>query len=215
MPKFTRKPIIVHARRLTVKTTIDTLEGQMVGNVGDWVVIGVASEEYPCKHNVFMLSYEPADEEAERYLKRVVEEPLLPFPDLLPYIKQREEDVQAEGPPYYLDDAGHVVDVSDAPISLERRVGNLELGLTALESKVQEIEEHVLPMLTESECCSANLDEDVEKACSAIAEVEAEVEAEYQAKGKYAQCICDDCGKTLVLDSYGRCANCTLTGFQQ
>lgn len=37
---------------------IKTLEGQMTGNLGDWVIRGVAGELYPCRNDVFVLSYE-------------------------------------------------------------------------------------------------------------------------------------------------------------
>ena len=37
---------------------IETLEGQMRGNVGDWIIRGVAGEFYPCKHYIFEATYE-------------------------------------------------------------------------------------------------------------------------------------------------------------
>lgn len=36
---------------------IETLEGDMTVNVGDWVIKGVAGEFYPCKHDIFMKTY--------------------------------------------------------------------------------------------------------------------------------------------------------------
>jgi hypothetical protein len=38
---------------------IDTLEGQMRADIGDWVIRGVKDEFYPCKADVFLLTYEP------------------------------------------------------------------------------------------------------------------------------------------------------------
>lgn len=38
---------------------IKTLEGPMLGNVGDWVIQGVKGELYPCKPDIFTLTYEP------------------------------------------------------------------------------------------------------------------------------------------------------------
>ncbi|MDL2284877.1 hypothetical protein LJC19_07030 [Oxalobacter sp. OttesenSCG-928-P03] len=37
---------------------IPTLEGDMVASPGDWIIKGVAGEFYPCKHEIFMESYE-------------------------------------------------------------------------------------------------------------------------------------------------------------
>lgn len=38
---------------------IDTLEGTMRANVGDWIVRGVESEVYPVKPAIFAKTYEP------------------------------------------------------------------------------------------------------------------------------------------------------------
>lgn len=37
---------------------IDTLEGKMRADVGDWVIRGVKGELYPCKPNIFEETYE-------------------------------------------------------------------------------------------------------------------------------------------------------------
>ncbi len=39
---------------------IDTLEGTMRGDVGDWIIKGVQGEFYPCKPDIFEATYEPA-----------------------------------------------------------------------------------------------------------------------------------------------------------
>lgn len=39
---------------------IDTLEGEMRGDPGDWIIRGVAGELYPCKPAIFEASYEKA-----------------------------------------------------------------------------------------------------------------------------------------------------------
>jgi hypothetical protein len=44
---------------------IRTLEGTMRGEVGDWIVRGVAGEFYPCKPDIFAETYEPADTPAQ------------------------------------------------------------------------------------------------------------------------------------------------------
>lgn len=40
---------------------IETLEGVMVGLVGDWVIKGVQGEFYPCKPDIFAMTYEPVE----------------------------------------------------------------------------------------------------------------------------------------------------------
>ena len=37
---------------------IDTLEGQMYGGPGDWIIKGVKGEIYPCKPDIFETTYE-------------------------------------------------------------------------------------------------------------------------------------------------------------
>lgn len=40
---------------------IDTLEGSHVATPGDWIITGVKGERYPCKPDIFEMTYEPAD----------------------------------------------------------------------------------------------------------------------------------------------------------
>ena len=40
---------------------IETLEGGHVVSPGDWIITGVKGELYPCKPDIFELSYEPVD----------------------------------------------------------------------------------------------------------------------------------------------------------
>ena len=39
---------------------IDTPEGVMRADVGDWIIQGVAGELYPCRRDIFAATYEPA-----------------------------------------------------------------------------------------------------------------------------------------------------------
>ena len=41
-------------------TNIETLEGTMTANIGDWIIKGVKGEFYPCKPDIFEATYEPA-----------------------------------------------------------------------------------------------------------------------------------------------------------
>lgn len=84
--KFRKKPVVIEARCFnlsaatemkeiedwcggSVKGTalpaeervihIQTLEGEMEGKVGDWIIRGVKGEFYPCKPDIFAMTYEP------------------------------------------------------------------------------------------------------------------------------------------------------------
>ena len=37
---------------------IETLEGQMVARIGDWIIKGIKGEFYPCKPDIFEATYE-------------------------------------------------------------------------------------------------------------------------------------------------------------
>lgn len=40
---------------------IQTLEGRMRGDRGDWIIRGVKGELYPCKPDIFNATYEPVE----------------------------------------------------------------------------------------------------------------------------------------------------------
>ncbi len=56
--KYRKKPVVIEARQLTEVHTIQTLEGTMTGNPGDWLIRGINGEMYPCKPDVFAKTYE-------------------------------------------------------------------------------------------------------------------------------------------------------------
>jgi hypothetical protein len=39
---------------------VDTKEGPLVVSDGDWIITGIKGEHYPCKPDIFALTYEPA-----------------------------------------------------------------------------------------------------------------------------------------------------------
>ena len=65
MPKFRKKPVVIEAVQLTERMEIETLEGVMVGNSGDWLITGIAGEVYPCRDDIFQATYEPVDDNTE------------------------------------------------------------------------------------------------------------------------------------------------------
>jgi len=81
MENFRKKPVVIQAECITDEmfdephpnphhisgvvydpiqrcVFIDTLEGKMRGNIGDWIIRGVKGELYPCKPDIFAASYE-------------------------------------------------------------------------------------------------------------------------------------------------------------
>jgi preprotein translocase subunit Sss1 len=40
---------------------IFTLEGTMMANISDWIILGVNNEAYPCKNDIFEKTYEKVD----------------------------------------------------------------------------------------------------------------------------------------------------------
>jgi len=77
MPKFVKKPVVIEAERwfpdenliigydrfgveyTVMDRCIQTLEGPMKVSPGDWIITGVKGERYPCKPDIFDMTYEP------------------------------------------------------------------------------------------------------------------------------------------------------------
>lgn len=81
MPSYRKKPVVIEAVQLPVSAApswladamdagttrlradgtaeIDTLEGTMRADVGDWIICGVKGELYPCKPDIFAATYHP------------------------------------------------------------------------------------------------------------------------------------------------------------
>ena len=83
--KFRKKPVVVEATQIRAEwfdwkdqppkdvvigvilnpmkrcVEINTLEGVMIGQIGDWIITGVNGEKYPCKPDIFLKTYESID----------------------------------------------------------------------------------------------------------------------------------------------------------
>lgn len=59
--KFRKKPVVVEAYQTEVRKYIDTLEGRMKADIGDWIVTGIDGEQYPVKPDIFKQTYEKLD----------------------------------------------------------------------------------------------------------------------------------------------------------
>lgn len=84
MPIFRKKPIIIEAFRYGTNLfpdwmykrkdwkaiqgkeyehlIIETLEGEMRADIGDYIIKGVKDEIYPCKSDIFEATYEPVSD---------------------------------------------------------------------------------------------------------------------------------------------------------
>jgi hypothetical protein len=83
--KYRKKPVVIEAIQVTNRTFdaphpnpehiagvtydpivkrafIDTLEGTMAADIGDWIITGVQGEHYPCKPDIFEATYDLVDE---------------------------------------------------------------------------------------------------------------------------------------------------------
>jgi hypothetical protein len=58
MSKYRKKPVIIEAYQTDVELYIDTLEGRMKANIGDYIITGISGEKYPCKPDIFEKTYE-------------------------------------------------------------------------------------------------------------------------------------------------------------
>ena len=55
--KFEKIPVVIEAYKTDEEIEIETLEGTMKANKGDWIIKGVKGEIYPCKPDVFEMTY--------------------------------------------------------------------------------------------------------------------------------------------------------------
>ena len=81
MARYRKKPVVIEAmqygpytapslelvaflsgakvKAYTEGLMIETLEGNMLASPGDWIIKGVKGEFYPCKSDIFEMTYEP------------------------------------------------------------------------------------------------------------------------------------------------------------
>lgn len=59
--KFRKIPVVIEAYQTNVEMEIETLEGVMKADKGDWIIKGIKGELYPCKPDVFAMTYEKVE----------------------------------------------------------------------------------------------------------------------------------------------------------
>lgn len=56
--KFRKKPVVIEAYQTDKELIVQTLEGPLHAEPGDWIITGVHGEQYPCKPDIFEKTYE-------------------------------------------------------------------------------------------------------------------------------------------------------------
>lgn len=56
--KFRKRPVVIEAYQTGETVEIETREGTMRADPGDWIITGVEGEQYPCKPDIFRKTYE-------------------------------------------------------------------------------------------------------------------------------------------------------------
>ena len=56
--KAVKKPIPIRCIQMDEPFVVHTLEGTMKGKKGDWLMVGVSGEMYPCADEIFVKSYD-------------------------------------------------------------------------------------------------------------------------------------------------------------
>lgn len=57
--KYRKKSVVIEAYKTNKPIDIDTLEGMMHANPGDYIITGVNGEKYPRKPDIFEKTNEP------------------------------------------------------------------------------------------------------------------------------------------------------------
>jgi hypothetical protein len=94
MAKYRKKPVVIEAMKWTGSNVVDmekfastkveytldnclivdTLEGTMKANIGDYIIKGIQGEFYPCKSDIFEVTYESTDKKKKDALLDYVKE---------------------------------------------------------------------------------------------------------------------------------------------
>ena len=61
--KYRKKPVVVEAYRTDKEVVIHTMEGDLTAQPGDYIITGVAGEQYPCRADIFEATYEEVKED--------------------------------------------------------------------------------------------------------------------------------------------------------
>lgn len=60
--KYRKKPVVIEAYQTDKVMYIETLEGTMKADAGDYIITGIKGDQYPCKPDIFEQTYELVEE---------------------------------------------------------------------------------------------------------------------------------------------------------
>ena len=89
--EYQRKPITVEAYQTDTELEIETLEGTMKANKGDYIVTGIKGEQYPVKQDIFKETYTPVDEN-DSSIEDYVMDNCIEWSNLLSELSRKEEE---------------------------------------------------------------------------------------------------------------------------
>ena len=58
LKKAIKKPIPIECIQINEPFKVETMEGIMTGKKGDWLMIGINDEMYPCDQDIFNKTYD-------------------------------------------------------------------------------------------------------------------------------------------------------------
>ena len=61
--QYRKKPVTITAYQTDKEIDIETLEGTMHADIGDYIITGIQGETYPCKPDIFQETYESVEDE--------------------------------------------------------------------------------------------------------------------------------------------------------
>jgi hypothetical protein len=56
--QYVKKTVVISAYQTDREMTIETLEGNMRAEAGDYIITGINGEQYPCKPDIFTKTYQ-------------------------------------------------------------------------------------------------------------------------------------------------------------
>lgn len=59
--RYVKKPIQIQAKQMDEPFSVETKEWIMQGKAGDYLIIGIRGEQYPCDKGIFEESYEAVE----------------------------------------------------------------------------------------------------------------------------------------------------------
>jgi len=118
MAQYRKRPMVIEAVQMPEPFTTQTMEGELSGKAGDWLITGVKGEQYPCDDGVFRQTYDAVgetDSDFEKAVGKAREWCTLP-----PYVQGLTYDSDPQVDTDELDDALDAMAAAHAEVVAER-----------------------------------------------------------------------------------------------